>query len=93
LKAANPPALRLVFGTLGDEADAGMGSLIGKLLGDGLVRPGSASDAGLDGDVERVELAGLGHMSLLNHPRVYAALRRWLGTTELTPSTSAAPRG
>jgi pimeloyl-ACP methyl ester carboxylesterase len=93
LKPANPPALRLVFGTLGDEADAGVGSLIGKLLGDGLVRPGSAADAGLDGDVERVELAGLGHMTLLNHPRVYAALRRWLGATELTPSTSAAPRG
>ena len=74
-----PPALRMLFGTLGDEAGHGVGALIGKLLGDGLVMPGSAADAGLSGDVERVELAGLGHMGLLNHPRVYAVLHRWLG--------------
>jgi hypothetical protein len=86
------PALRLVFGTLGDEADSGVGSLVGKLLGDGLVRPGSAADDGLTGDVERIELAGLGHMSLLNHPRVYTVLRRWLGAPELSVST-AAPAG
>ena len=91
-QSPQPPALRLVFGTLGDEADSGMGSLVGKLLGDGLVMPGSAADDGLGGDVERVELAGLGHMSLLNHPRVYAVLRRWLGAPELKPST-AAPAG
>ena len=75
---AKAPALRLVFGTLGDEAGSGASALVGKLLGDGLVMPGSAADDGLRGDVERVELAGLGHMSLLNHPRVYAVLRRWL---------------
>ena len=86
-----PPALRMVFGTLGDEVDHhGAGALIGKLLGDGLVMPGSAADEGLSGDVERVELAGLGHMGLLNHPRVYAVLRRWLGAPELIPAPSAA---
>ena len=47
-------------------------------LGDGLVRPGSAVDPALAGDVERVEIDGVGHMDLLNHPRVAAALRRWL---------------
>jgi pimeloyl-ACP methyl ester carboxylesterase len=78
-KPSKAPALRLVFGTLGDEAGSGASLLVGKLLGDGLVMPGSAADDGLDGDVERVELAGLGHMGLLNHPRVYAVLRRWLG--------------
>jgi pimeloyl-ACP methyl ester carboxylesterase len=78
-KPLRPPALRLVFGTLGDEAGSGASLLVGKLLGDGLVMPGSAADDGLGGDVERVELAGLGHMGLLNHPRVYAVLRRWLG--------------
>ena len=85
------PALRLVFATLGDEADAP--SLFGRMFGDGLVMPGSAADAGLAGDVERVELAGLGHMGLLNHPRVYAVLRRWLGAPELSPAPGAAPRG
>lgn len=88
-----PPALRLVFGTLADEADTGVGALVGRLLGDGLVMPGSASDDGLVGDVERVELAGIGHMALLNHPRVYEVLRRWLGAPELSPTPNAAPRG
>jgi pimeloyl-ACP methyl ester carboxylesterase len=85
-KAPVPPALRLVFATLGDEGDriGGMtSSWIGKLFGDGLVRAGSAADEGASGDVQRVELAGLGHMALLNHPRVYAVLRRWLGAPEL----------
>jgi len=92
-KPMRAPALRLAFGTLGDEADTGMGSLIGKLFGDGLVMPGSAADDGLAGDVQRVELAGLGHMGLLNHPRVYAVLRRWLGAPELTPPASRAATG
>jgi pimeloyl-ACP methyl ester carboxylesterase len=73
------PALRLAFATLGDEAAGVGGSFVGKMFGDGLVMPGSASDHGHEGDVERVQIAGLGHMSLLNHPRVYAVLRRWLG--------------
>jgi pimeloyl-ACP methyl ester carboxylesterase len=83
-KADSPvvPALRLVFATLGDESDAGMGSLIGKMFGDGLVMAGSAADEGVVGDVQRAELAGLGHMGLLNHPRVYAVIRRWLGAGE-----------
>ena len=80
---ATPPALRLVFATLGDMAEPdrrrGMGAFVGSVLGDGLVRAGSAADDGAQGDVQRVELAGLGHMSLLNHPRVYAVIRSWLG--------------
>ena len=82
LKGAPPapaaPALRLVFGSLGDEGGGGIGPLLGELFGDGLVRADSATDGDLAGDVERVELAGLGHMSLLNHPRVYAVIRAWL---------------
>jgi pimeloyl-ACP methyl ester carboxylesterase len=74
--ARSAPALRLVFGTLGDEV--GIGPLVGHWLGDGLVRAGSASADELAGDVERVELAGLGHMALLNHPRVYTVIRDWL---------------
>ena len=76
-----PPAglaLRLVAGSLADETDAMMGPMVGTVLGDGLVTTTSASDAGLTGDVQRVELAGLGHMALLNHPRVYALIREWL---------------
>jgi len=79
-----PPAamrevpLRLVYATLGDET----GALIGRLFGDGLVHAGSAADDGLSGDVERVEIPGLGHMGLLNQPRVYAVIRRWFGAPE-----------
>jgi pimeloyl-ACP methyl ester carboxylesterase len=74
-------ALRLVAGSLADASGQAFDALVGKLLGDGLVRAASATDDGLTGDVQRVELAGLGHMALLNHPRVYVLLRGWLGAT------------
>ena len=73
--------LRLVVGGLADESSGVVGKMVGKLLGDGLVVQHSAADAGLVGDVLRVELPGLGHMALLSHPRVYAALRSWLTPT------------
>jgi hypothetical protein len=57
--------------------------MVGSVLGDGLVTTRSASDASLTGDVQRVELAGLGHMALLNHPRVYMLIREWLGASPL----------
>ena len=79
----NGLALRLVAGSLADESDAMMGPMVGSVLGDGLVTTRSASDASLTGDVQRVELAGLGHMALLNHPRVYALIREWLGASTL----------
>lgn len=72
------PALRLVMGRLASERPGAVGTLVDAVLGDGLVRPGSAGDAALQGDVERVELARVGHMALLNHPRVYALLKAWL---------------
>ena len=74
-----PVALRFISATLGDASDSVMGPLIGKLFGDGLVMASSGSDEGLAGDVQRVEVQGIGHMALLNHPRVYAVLREWLG--------------
>ena len=76
--AADIP-LRLIVGGLADASSSAVGQAFGRLLGDGLVSRHSAADDGLIGDVQRVELPGLGHMALLNHPRVYAALRGWLG--------------
>jgi pimeloyl-ACP methyl ester carboxylesterase len=78
-----PPgvALRLIAARLDDATGSVLGSLAGKALGDGLVLPSSASDDGLVGDVQRIELAGLGHMALLNHPRVYEHLRQWVAET------------
>ena len=76
--AADIP-LRLIVGGLADASSSAVGQAFGRLLGDGLVSRHSAADDGLTGDVQRVELPGLGHMALLNHPRVYAALRGWLG--------------
>ncbi|HJW12532.1 MAG TPA: alpha/beta fold hydrolase [Albitalea sp.] len=75
---ANVVPLRFIAGSLADEADGLVATAVGKLLGDGLVTRHSASDDGLGGDVERVELEGIGHMTLLSHPRVYAELRAWL---------------
>lgn len=76
LAHARPP-LRLVAGSLGQEATTGS-RLVRRVLGDGLVTTRSALDAREAGDVERAEVPGLGHMALLNHPRVYALLRQWL---------------
>jgi hypothetical protein len=56
----------------------------GSLLGDLLVRPRSAiGDTGREDrlafpDTHVVRLAGLHHLDLLNHPRVYEHLRAWL---------------
>ncbi|KQW36609.1 hypothetical protein [Rhizobacter sp. Root404] len=88
-QTAPAPALRLVFGTLADPGETGLGTLVGRWLGDGLVRAGSASADELGGDVQRVELAGLGHMALLNHPRVYGVIRGWMAGD----SARAAPGG
>jgi len=70
----------VVLGTAVGEAD----SVVGDLLGDLLVRPSSAS--GDTGDERRMafpgghvhRLTGLHHLDLLNHPRVYEQVRRWL---------------
>ena len=51
---------------------------LGHILGDGLVTLGSAAVPVLSDDVESVRLGGLGHMALLNEPRVYERIRRWL---------------
>ncbi|MET0335749.1 MAG: alpha/beta fold hydrolase [Rhizobacter sp.] len=77
------PPLRLVAGSLLEAPSAG-GRVVNRVLGDGLVTQRSALDERAAGDVERAEVPGLGHMALLNHPRVYALLRAWL---------SDAPRG
>jgi hypothetical protein len=57
----------------------------GRVLGDLLVRPPSASGRG-NGRGRRIpfavdhghELSGLTHFDLLNHPAVYAQIRTWL---------------
>jgi pimeloyl-ACP methyl ester carboxylesterase len=82
--AALPLRLRFIAASLGDEGGGPLGAMVGSLLGDGLVQRASAADEGLAGDVQRIELAGLSHMALLNHPRVYAQMRAWLA--ELVPA-------
>jgi alpha-beta hydrolase superfamily lysophospholipase len=70
----------ILLGTIGRQPD----SLVADLLGDLLVRPSSASgDTGdarrmalPDGNIHR--LTGLHHFDLLNHPRVYQQIHRWL---------------
>jgi triacylglycerol lipase len=48
----------------------------GALVGDGMVRLPSACADGLEWD-DRCVLGGLGHLDLLNHPRVYAQIHAW----------------
>jgi hypothetical protein len=94
-------AVRLVAGNLADDSS---GHLLGHLLGDGFVSAQRAPRrTGHDGDVRQIELAGLTHMALLNHPRVYALIHDWLrqpswsspaGTTATgRPLSSSAPGG
>ncbi|MCO4763571.1 MAG: hypothetical protein KC502_18820 [Myxococcales bacterium] len=51
---------------------------MGKLVGDSMVLPNSASGPNMRGDVASV--GGVSHVALANHPAVYAHIRRWLET-------------
>ena len=58
-------------------------SRLGRLIGDVLVQFPSASGDGplrkLAFEIDHgMHLGGANHLQLLNHPRVYAQLRRWL---------------
>jgi hypothetical protein len=84
-RTPQPPdgvVMRFVAGSLGDTSDGLVGQLVGTVFGDGLVRYDSAVDAGLGGDVQRIEVAGVGHMALVNQPRGHEAIRAWLGATD-----------
>jgi pimeloyl-ACP methyl ester carboxylesterase len=72
------PPLRLLTGSLSDDTSSLMGKIAGAVLGDGLVAQHSASDDGLTGNVQRLQLPGVGHMALLHDARVEVALRGWL---------------
>lgn len=52
----------------------------GRLVGDLLVTPASATDH--DQAADRHAVGGIGHLDLLRHPRVYAQVRRWLEQPE-----------
>lgn len=68
---------RLVSACLGPER-----SLLGRLLGDLLVRQSSASATRralrLFPEADLLHLPNADHFSLLNHPQVYRAMERWL---------------
>ena len=55
---------------------------LGKILGDGLVTPGSATAHELEGNVQSIRLGAVNHMGLLNDPRVYAQILAWLNNKE-----------
>ena len=80
-KAPVGPPLQLITGSLSDNRSGVMGMLAGTVLGDGLFAKQSAADDGLTGDVQRVHLPGVGHMTLLHNLRVHVVLRAWLAAT------------
>lgn len=53
---------------------------LGHVLGDGMVTVKSSKRGDSAPDNEAIEIARLGHLRMLNDPRVYEALRRWLAT-------------
>jgi pimeloyl-ACP methyl ester carboxylesterase len=72
--AASGVAYRFISANLIEDPD----HPLGHILGDGLVTLGSATPPELVDDVDSVRLGGLGHMALLNEPRVYERIRQWL---------------
>jgi pimeloyl-ACP methyl ester carboxylesterase len=71
---ASGMAYRFISANLTEDPD----HPLGHILGDGLVTLGSATPPKLGDDVDSTRLGGLGHMALLNEPRVYAQIRQWL---------------
>ena len=67
-------AYRFISANLAEDPD----HPLGHILGDGLVTLGSATPPELADDTDSVRLGGLGHMALLNEPRVYEQIRQWL---------------
>jgi pimeloyl-ACP methyl ester carboxylesterase len=80
---ASGVAYRFIGANLAEDADHS----IGHILGDGLVTLGSATTPELSDDVDSVRLGGLGHMALLNEPRVYAQIRQWLDAPDARNSS------
>lgn len=71
---ASGVAYRFISANLTEDPD----HPLGHILGDGLVTLHSATVPELSDDVDLVRLGGVGHMALLNEPRVYEQIRRWL---------------
>ena len=71
---ASSVAYRFISANLTEDPD----HPLGHILGDGLVTLHSATVPELSDDVDLVRLGGVGHMALLNEPRVYEQIRRWL---------------
>jgi pimeloyl-ACP methyl ester carboxylesterase len=67
-------AWRFIGGSLSDDPE----SALSKLVGDGLVTPASATAHEATGDSRSLRLGGVGHMRLLNDPRVYGQILAWL---------------
>lgn len=72
--AATGVAYRFISANLTEDPD----HPLGHILGDGLVTLGSATPPELADDTDSVRLGGLGHMALLNEPRVYEQIRQWM---------------
>ena len=71
-------AWRFIGGSLTEDPD----NPLGKILGDGLVTPGSATAHELEGNVQSIRLGAVNHMGLLNDPRVYTQILAWLNNKE-----------
>jgi pimeloyl-ACP methyl ester carboxylesterase len=72
----SPIAWRFIGGSLADDPQ----SALGRMFGDGLVTPDSATAEMTpgSGDVQSIRLGGVSHMGLLNDSRAYAQVRKWI---------------
>ncbi|WP_300454095.1 triacylglycerol lipase [Accumulibacter sp.] len=75
----SPGHAHIAFRFLGASLTDKLEHPIGRFLGDGLVSLRSATGHAIDGDVQSAQLGGLGHLALLNDPRVYRQISEWVG--------------
>jgi pimeloyl-ACP methyl ester carboxylesterase len=73
-------AWRFIGGSLAEDPQGPLG----RLFGDGLVTPDSATANSIAdaahavGDVQSIRLGGVSHMGLINDPRAYAQVSQWI---------------
>jgi len=80
--AGTPTRRPIAYRFVGASVQTDTDGLLSRFVGDGLVDIESALPVGWEGDVAGERIGGMGHFGLLNDPRVYDHLARWLTERE-----------
>ncbi len=81
---SQPAHAHIAFRFLGASLLEDSEHLLGEILGDGLVGPGSATTHEIEGDVQSARIGKASHMGLLIDARVYRQIRAWISSDPLS---------